>query len=80
MCPTNSKGDNRRPHTMISEKTKKNFETRYNCHISINYLYNTYDVYSLDGCHWDWAGSYRRLVSMLAEDKESLKRIADRKK
>ena len=53
---------------MISEKTKKNLETRYNCHISINYLCNTYDVFSLDGCHWDWAGSYRRLVSMLAEE------------
>ena len=38
---------------MISEKTKKNLETRYNCHISINYLCGTYDVFSLDGCHWD---------------------------
>ena len=65
---------------MISEKTKKNLEARYNCHISINYLCNTYDVFSLDGCHWDWAGSYRGLVSMLAEDKDSLKRIADRKR
>ena len=53
MCPTKSKGDNRRTHPMISEKTKKNLETRYNCHISINYLCGTYDVFSLDGCHWD---------------------------
>ena len=67
-------------HPMISEKTKKNLETRYNCHISINYLCGTYDVFSLDGCHWDWAGTYRGLVSMLAEDKESLKRIADRRR
>ena len=65
---------------MISEKTKKNLETRYNCHISINYLCGTYDVFSLDECHWDWAGTYRGLVSMLAEDKESLKRIADRRR
>jgi hypothetical protein len=36
MCPTKSKGDNRRTHPMISEKTKKNLEARYNCHISIN--------------------------------------------
>ena len=52
---------------MISEKTKKNLETRYNCHISINYLCGTYDVFSLDGCHWDWAGTYRGLVSMLGQ-------------
>ena len=65
---------------MISEKTKKNLESRYNCHISINYLCGTYDVFSLDGCHWDWTGSYRGLVSMLAEDKDSLKRIADRRR
>ena len=45
---------------MISEKTKKNLETRYNCHISINYLCGTYDVFSLDGCHWDWAGKLPR--------------------
>ena len=65
---------------MISEKTKKTLETRYNCHISINYLCGTYDVFSLDGCHWDWARIYRGLVSMLAEDKDSLKRIADRRR
>ena len=52
---------------MISEKTKKNLETRYNCHISSNYLCGTYDVFSLDGCHWDWAGTYRGLVSMLGQ-------------
>ena len=37
---------------MISEKTKKNLKTRYNCHISINSLCDNYDVYSLDGCRW----------------------------
>ena len=32
------------------------------------------------GTTLQWAGSYRGLVGVLAEDKESLKRIADRKK
>ncbi len=64
---------------MMSETTRKNLEARYNCRISIDRFCGLFRIYSMDGCPWDKAGSYRALISTLAKDKESLKRIAERR-
>ena len=61
---------------MMSEKTRKNLEKRYCGRIDIDNFYGLIRVSSLDGCPWDKVGNYRTLTRMLAEDKESLKRIA----
>lgn len=59
-------------------ETLKKLESRYFCHITYDTLRKVYHVYSMDNCHWDCAGSYRALIKVLAEDRNALRRIANR--
>lgn len=72
---------------MTKTKTIKDLEKKYNVHIE-RYTF-WYDIcgeeregfvlYSADGCRWDNVLGYRSLRRALKEDKESLKRIAERR-
>ena len=69
---------------MTKPETIKTLEKRYHVHIDRDFFWmplsgvecEDFKVYTLDGCCWDKVIGYRSLVSMLAEDKEHLKRIA----
>ena len=70
--------------TMTKTETIKSLEKRYNVHIDRDTFYGvfsgkeheTFHIYSADGCCWDKVIGYRSLVKTLAEDKDSLNRIA----
>ena len=72
---------------MTKPETIKTLEKRYHVHIDREFYYppfpwgdetwESFYVYSKDGCCWDKIIGYRSLVRTLARDKDALKRIAD---
>ena len=72
---------------MTKTETIKDLEKKYNVHIERYTYWNGicgeeregFVLYSADGCRWDNVLGYRSLRSTLKEDKESLKRIAERR-
>lgn len=73
---------------MTNKETIKKLEKMYKVHIDRAYTWDMYGnkeielfaVYSMDGCKWDNVIGYRSLRSMLAEDKASLRRLANLQK
>ena len=71
---------------MTAIETIRNLEKRYHVHIDREFFYmplsgercEDFKIYSADGCCWDKVIGYRSLIRTLAEDKDALKRIANR--
>ena len=60
---------------MVTKSTIEKLEARYLVRIVENRLYDTFDIYTRDNCHWACVAGYRSLVSELAQGREAFKRI-----
>ena len=60
---------------MTKFSTIAKLEAKYFCNIEYDSMYDCFDIYSEDGCHWACVKGYNGLRKELAESRKSLERI-----